>query len=275
MKKIPLLLMAVLVLGSCATNASMVHTNANMVHIEGGIFTMGSPNDEEDRDSDEVQHSVTVSSFYISKFEVTQKEWQETMENNPSNFKGDNLPVEMVTWFDVIEYCIKRSQNEGLTPAYVMSGRTPENGYPITSANVTWNQEANGYRLPTEAEWEYAARAGTETPYSSGNDVDNSGWYNSNSEDSTHQVGTKQANRWGLYDMHGNVYEWCWDWYEDYIAEAQVDPTGAPSGSYRVVRGGCWDRYAQHLRSAARFYRIPSRKVYVIGFRLVTSKVLK
>ncbi|GBU28681.1 hypothetical protein R84B8_02241 [Treponema sp. R8-4-B8] len=133
---------------------------AGMVFIQGGTFTMGSPTNEPGRSSYEVQHQVTVSSFYMGKYEVTQKEYKEIMGTNPSNFKGDNLPVEQVSWYDAIEYCNKRSQKEGLTPAYT------RNGY-----NVTWNKNANGYRLPTEAEWEYACRAGTTTPFSTGNNV--------------------------------------------------------------------------------------------------------
>jgi formylglycine-generating enzyme required for sulfatase activity len=230
-----------------------------MVRIQGGAFMMGSPASEAGRWDDEgPQHRVTVGSFYMGKYEVTQKEWVEVMGTNPSRFKGDNLPVDSVSWYMVIEYCNKRSIKEGLTPAYTVSGTT-----------VTWNRNANGYRLPTEAEWEYACRAGTTTPYSSGSSVDAAGWSSGNSGGTTHPVGTKQANPWGLYDMHGNVWEWCWDWYGDYGTAAQTDPTGAASGTYRVFRGGCWVDDAQYLRSAYRYSDSPSIRSSYLDFRLV------
>jgi len=230
-----------------------------MVRINGGTFTMGSPANEEGRDSDEVQHQVTVGSFTMGKYEVTQREYQEVMGTNPSSFKGDNLPVEMVTWFDAVEYCNKRSQREGLTPAYTING-----------TNVTWNRNANGYRLPTEAEWEYACRAGTTTAYNTGASInDNTGWYSDNSGATTHPVGQKPANAWGLYDMHGNVWEWCWDWYDDYPSGAQTDPVGASSGSYRVLRGGCWFIPAQYARSAWRSGNLPNDRGDNLGFRVL------
>jgi formylglycine-generating enzyme required for sulfatase activity len=227
------------------------------VRINGGTFMMGSPASEVGRDSDEVQHQVTVSSFYMGKYEVTQKEYAALMGTNPSNFKGDNLPVEKVSWFNAVEYCNARSRKEGLTPAYTVSG-----------TNVTWNRSANGYRLPTEAEWEYACRAGTTTPYSSGSSVDAAGWYWNNSGRKTHPVGTKQANAWGLYDLHGNVWEWCWDWYGGYSSGSQTDPVGASSGTNRVVRGGSWDYDGQNLRSALRNNDTPSIRYNFLGFRL-------
>jgi len=133
---------------------------ANFVQIKGGTFTMGSPANEANREEDEVQYKVTVSSFKMSKYEITQKEYEKVMENNPSYFKGSNLPVEQVSWYDAITYCNKRSVRERLTPVYTINGE-----------DVTWNRNANGYRLPTEAEWEYACRAGTTTPFSTGNNI--------------------------------------------------------------------------------------------------------
>ena len=255
-------------------------TPTEMVRINGGTFTMGSPANEPDRNDNEVQHQVTVSSFYMGKYEVTQKEYQEVMGTNPSNSKGDNLPVTNVSWFDVVEYCNKRSQKEGLTPAYTISGRIPATGYPITSATVTWNRNANGYRLPTEAEWEYACRAGTTTPFSTGNNITTSqanyngnNPYNNNAKgtyrESTTPVGSFAPNAWGLYDMHGNVIEWCWDWYGDYTNMAQTDPTGASSGSGRVRRGGGWGSSAAGVRSADRSGITPSYRSIDRGFRLV------
>jgi formylglycine-generating enzyme required for sulfatase activity len=230
----------------------------DMVRIQGGTFMMGSPSSEVGHDDDEVQHQVTVSSFYMGKYEVTQKEYQALMGTNPSNFKGDNLPVESVTWYDAVNYCNARSRSEGLAPAYTVSG-----------IDVTWNRSANGYRLPTEAEWEYACRAGTTTPYSSGSSVDVAGWYISNSGNTNHPVGAKQANGWGLYDMHGNVYEWCWDWYGYYPGGAQNNPGGAVSGASRVNRGGSWISYGRYLRSAFRIDYGPGIRYSDLGFRLV------
>jgi formylglycine-generating enzyme required for sulfatase activity len=232
---------------------------ADMVRVEGGTFQMGST----DGDSDEKPvHSVTVKSFYMGKYEVTQKEWVEIMGTNPSYFKGDNLPVETVTWHEVIEYCNKRSLKEGLTPAYRGSGDS-----------ITCNFSASGYRLPTEAEWEYAAKGGDKDyltlTYAGSNNVDAVGWYTDNSGGRTHPVGTKQPNSLGLYDMSGNVWEWCWDWKGDYPASARTDPTGPASGSYRVLRGGSWYNYARNLRSAFRNFDTPSYRHGDYGFRLV------
>jgi formylglycine-generating enzyme required for sulfatase activity len=243
---------------------------ADMVWIAAGTFMMGSPSSEADRTIDETQHSVTISNgFYMGKYEVTQAEYQAVMGNNPSYFKGDNLPVEQVSWYDAVEYCNKRSVREGLTPAYTVSGTT-----------VTWNQSANGYRLPTEAEWEYACRAGTTTPFNTGNNItteqanyDGNYPYNGNAKgtcrERTTAAGSFAANRWGLYDMHGNVWEWCWDWYDDYKSGAQTDPLGAASGADRVVRGGSWGIVAQYLCSAVRYGDTPSFRSYGLGFRLV------
>ncbi|AEF84429.1 serine/threonine kinase [Treponema primitia ZAS-2] len=234
------------------------------VRINGGTFMMGSPSSDADRDSDEVQHQVTVSSFYMAQYEVTQQEYEEVMGTNPSTLKGRRLPVESVSWFDAVEYCNKRSQREGLTLAYTINGSGD-------SRTVTWNRNANGYRLPTEAEWEYACRAGTTTPYSSGSSIDNTAWYSSNSERKPHPIGEKGANPWGLYDMHGNVWEWCWDWYGTYPSGSQTDPAGASSGSYRVRRGGGWSIVAQFVRSAFRRSNVPSFRYRTLGFRLVRS----
>jgi formylglycine-generating enzyme required for sulfatase activity len=232
---------------------------SDMVLIQGGTFRMGSPESEANRRGNEFRHQVTVSSFYMGKYEVTQIEYAALMGKYPSASEGDNLPVEQVTWYDAVNYCNARSQKEGLTPAYTVSGN-----------NVTWNRNANGYRLPTEAEWEYACRAGTTTPYSSGSSVDSVGWYTNNSGRKTHPVGTKEANAWGLYDMHGNVWEWCWDWYGDYIREVQTDPLGASLGSDRVLRGGGWRTTdGQYVRSAYRGRCSPSDSDSDQGFRLL------
>jgi len=246
-----------------------------LVHIQGGTFTMGSPASQIARNYDEIQHQVTVSSFYMGKFEVRQREYIEIMGTNPSSFTGDlNRPVELVSWFDAVEYCNRLSQREGLTPAYMISGS--EN-----NRTVTWNRSANGYRLPTEAEWEYACRAGTATPFNTGNNITTSqanynGYpYNNNAigEDRqrTTPAGSFPPNAWGLYDMHGNVSEWCWDWYGDYASEAQNNPTGSAYGSYRVLRGGNWFSAAQSLRSASRGSNFPDYVFYTSGFRIARN----
>jgi formylglycine-generating enzyme required for sulfatase activity len=237
----------------------------SFVYINGGTFTMGSPSSEQGRYEDEDQRQVTVSSFYMEKYEVTQKEYQEMMGTNPSNFEGDNLPVEMVSWYDAVEYCNARSRRDGLTPAYTISGSG-------NNRTVTWNRDANGYRLPTEAEWEYACRAGTTTAFNTGARVsNNTGWFVDNSGNTTRPVGRKPPNAWGLYDMHGNVYEWCWDWYGDYPNEEQIDPAGASSGSNRVLRGGSWSGSGQGARSAGRLYIPPSVRRNYLGFRLARN----
>jgi formylglycine-generating enzyme required for sulfatase activity len=249
----------------CGYSDSSVPSDMALVH--GGTFTMGSPASEAGRAGDEAQHQVTVSSFYIGRYEVTQKEWVAVMGSNPSYFKGDDLPVESVSWYEAVAYCNARSVKEGLTPAYTVVNT-------LIGATVTWNRSASGYRLPTEAEWEYAARGGSGVGYliyAGSNNVDGVGWYWDNSGSKTHPVGTKAANGLGIYDMTGNVWEWCWDWYGTYPTSPQTDPIGAPSGAGRVARGGSWHFYGQNLRSAYRNTITPSSRYDVLGFRLVRS----
>ena len=205
------------------------------VKIPSGSFMMGSENGES---NEKPVHKVTISTdFYMGKYEVTQSQWQSVMGNNPSNFIGDNLPVGNVSWDDAQEFIKKlNAKGEGT------------------------------YRLPTEAEWEYAARSGTTGDYA-GN-LDAMAWYNKNSGNETHEVGTKQANAWGLYDMHGNVWEWVQD-YESYQSGSVTDPTGASSGSGRVLRGGGWNGGAVHVRSVNRDAYSPSTRLIFLGFRLV------
>ncbi|MDR3335178.1 MAG: formylglycine-generating enzyme family protein [Treponema sp.] len=234
---------------------------SDMVRINGGTFMMGSPASEAGRGNSEVPHRVTVSGFYLGKYEVTQREYAALLGMNPSNFKGDNLPVENVSWYEAVEYCNGRSYTEGLTPAYTING-----------GNVTWNRNANGYRLPTEAEWEYACRAGTTTPFSTGNNI-TTDQANYGDRKETTAVGSFAANAWGLYDMHGNVSEWCWDWYGSYLSNAWTDPVGASSGTYRVLRGGGWGSSGQYLRSALRNYDTPSGRYSYLGFRLARSSL--
>jgi len=280
----------VLFLASLTAGLSFAQQNAapnGFVRIQGGTFTMGSPEDELERQDYEGQRQVTVSTFYMGKYEVTQKEYQEIMGSNPSVFKGDNLPVENVSWYDAVEYCNKRSQKEGLTPAYAINKNQKDlNNININDNvkwTVMWNRSANGYRLPSEAEWEYACRAGTTTPFCTGDNITTSQAnyngrypYNNNDKGISYKkplpVGSFEPNAWGLYDMHGNIWEWCWDWYNvDFSNEAKTDPMGAFSGAGRVVRGGSWAAPAEYARSASRVPNYPNRRYNYLGFRLVRS----
>ncbi len=209
-------------------------------------------------------HQVTISkAFFMGKYEVTQAEWNAVMGTNLSCWKGDTLPMETVSWYDAVEYCNKRSMAEGLTPCY--------SGADFSVCDFS----ANGYRLPTEAEWEWAARGGGKGrlyyEYSGSDNVDEVAWYDGNSRGKTYSVGHKLPNSLGLYDMSGNVWEWCWDWFGSYSGDNQTDPTGPASGAYRVPRGGSWGDLAEYVRSASRGHGIPDVRYYNIGFRLVRS----
>ena len=248
---------------------------SDMILIEGGTFTMGSQSDEPERDADEVQHTVTVGSFYMAPTEVSQADYTAVMGENPSEEQGDDLPVESITWYDAIAYCNALSEAEGLTPCYTVSGTT-----------ITWDRSANGYRLPTEAEWEYACRADTETPFSFGdyvNDSDancyNAYGYNNDASGSwvngylehTVSINEYNANAYGLYNMHGNVAEWVWDWYGDYGTDEATDPIGPEKGNYKVARGGGWNDMPKHIRSAYRMAHPADVPLYSIGMRLVRN----
>lgn len=237
---------------------------AGMVYVEGGTFQMGSTTGE--YDNERPVHGVTVGSFYIGKYEVTQAEYQVVMGENPSCFKGDRRPVECVSWYSAVEYCNRRSRAEGLTPCYRGSGD-----------DITCDWSADGYRLPTEAEWEYAATAGgtadsTEL-YSGGSNIDDVAWYGGNSGSQTHDVGTKAPNALGIYDMSGNVWEWCWDWYDKgyYSRGSAQNPTGPASGSRRIERGGSLDFNAGYCRCAYRDSDLPGNGYGDMGFRVVRS----
>ena len=259
-----------------------MNTSDEFVRIKGGSFQMGSPENEAWRSADETQHSVTVSDFYMCKYELTQKEYAEVTGNNPSNFAGDDLPVENVSWLDAVAYCNARSEAEGLTPVYTVSGQ-----------NVSWDRSANGYRLPTEAEWEYACRAGTTTPFyiaesPSAEQANYYGHYPYGIEDNyfsqgnltvkpgeyrqtTLPVGSFEANPNGLYDMYGNVGEWVWDYYGAYPTDAQIDPAGPETGTLRVYRGGGWNDFAKNMRSAYRATLEQDKGSFNLGIRLVRN----
>ena len=251
-------------------------TPYNFVRINGGTFTMGSLTNETGRnDDEEPQHQVTIKSFYIGKYEVTQKEFREVMGTNPSNFKGDNLPVENVSWYDAIEYCNRRSELERLTPVYMIdktrSDPNNKHSYDNVRWMVTWNRNANGYRLPTEAEWEYACRAGTTTAYNIGNSLSTNLANYNNTLNKTTNVGSYVPNPWGLHDIHGNVWEWCWDWFGNYSGRALIDPMGVSSGYSRVMRGGSWFNTAHNARSAMRGEELPYNRRTDLGFRVVRA----
>jgi formylglycine-generating enzyme required for sulfatase activity len=215
-----------------------------------GSFTMGSPSAEDGRSDDEKQVKVTLTKgFWMAKTELTQAQWTAIMGNNPSNLNGDDLPVENVSWDDAQAF-IKKVNDSGVIPE----------GWKVA--------------LPTEAQWEYACRAG-ETGAYSGRTIDQVAWYDDNSGSKTHAVGTKKSNAWGLHDMHGNVWEWCEDWYCDELSGGS-DPSGPSSGVLRVSRGGSWDRNAASCRAAYRLGNGPGGRDYSLGFRpaLVPSDVL-
>jgi formylglycine-generating enzyme required for sulfatase activity len=238
------------VLASAAKQSPSPLPGMTFALIPAGAFTMGSPANEEGRDDDESpQHRVTLNSFYIMTTEVTQSQWQAVMGSNPSYFKGDNLPVEQVSWNDVQEFIKKLNQRD----------------------------PGKGYRLPSEAEWEYSCRAGTTTRFYTGNaeaDLARAGWYDGNSGSKTHAVGQKTPNAWDLYDMHGNVWEWCQDWYHDSYNGAPVDGRAweTPSETFRVLRGGSWGINVRICRSSFRFrYEPDNRNDYFFGFRVACS----
>ena len=216
----------------------------DMIAVEGGTFTMGATSEQgsDAYDDEKPAHQVTLSSYYIGKTEVTQELWQAVMGSNPSYFSDTNLPVEKVSWDDCQTFITKLNS--------------------LTGKN---------FRLPTEAEWEYAARGGNKSQaykYSGSNTLDDVAWYTDNSNSTTHPVGTKAPNELGIYDMSGNVWEWCSDWYGSYSSSAQTNPIGPNSGSLRVFRGGSWSNYARNCRVSNRNYGYPTFRGSNFGLRL-------
>jgi formylglycine-generating enzyme required for sulfatase activity len=233
-----------------------------LVLIPAGTFEMGSPDSDEDaEDNEKPRHTVQITrSFSLGVSEVTQEQYRAVTGASPSHFKGsDDLPVENVSWTDAIAFCNKLSKREGLKPYYQSDGGVPAGG--------------DGYRLPTEAEWEYACRAGSTTRFSFGDDAARLGeyaWYHGHSDARQHPVGQKRPNAFGLHDMHGNVWEWCWDGYAPkYYAESPADdPHGPSKAGDRVVRGGSWDSEARNCRSALRDGYAPESRYDSLGFRI-------
>ena len=254
---------------SAVHSIEVVAVPQGFVHVAGGTFQMGSTDSEAYSDESPV-HSVTVDSFYMAETEVTFDQYDAyctaTGISKPDDrgWGRGSRPAIYVSWYDAVKYCNWLSEQEGLTLAYEING-----------TSVSWNQSANGYRLPTEAEWEYAARGGAQSngyKYAGSNDVDEVGWYWDNSGSKTHPVKGKKANELGLYDMSGNVWEWCWDWYGStyYSSSPGANPTGPSSGSGRVGRGGSWNRNPEYLRVANRISLHPDYgSGSDLGFRLV------
>ena len=234
------------------------------VKINGGNFIMGSPLSEPDRLPDEAQRKVKLKSFYMGKFTVTQREYLEVMGVNPSSFTGGWFPVENVNWYDAIEYCNRLSKRHGFSLAYSITEDD-------TGRIVTWNEKANGFRLPTEEEWEYACRAGTTTAFNTGNTITVSQANIKNLIGKTSIVGKYAPNAWGLYDMHGNVWEWCWDLYKP--APGMEERNGpALTSANRVIRGGGFGSWEHAVRSARRDGDAwPDLKNYNLGFRIVRN----
>lgn len=230
-----------------------------------GRFEMGSATEEAGRYPDEDRHLVEITiPFALSTTEVTQGQYLGVMGENPSQHPGDaNRPVDNVSWLDTVNYCNKLSQLEGLPACYELQGE-----------QVQWRQglRCPGYRLPTEAEWEYAARADEKTLYAGSDNAEEVAWFNGNAGGTTHPVGQKLPNDWGLYDMSGNVWEWVWDPYEQHLGSLVAkDPIGSGSGSHRVLRGGSWDNVALHPRVAIRIEEVPAYRSLYQGFRLARS----
>jgi formylglycine-generating enzyme required for sulfatase activity len=237
-----------------------IHPLATMVWIEPGEFTMGSPADEVGRYLDKEEpltHVILTRGYWMGRYEVTQGEYQDVVGSNPSLFKGNlQRPVEDVTWFNAIDYCTK------LTAREREAGNLPEDFE---------------YRLPTESEWEYAARAGTTTRFSYGDDPDyeslgDYAWFQDNSGLRTHPVGQKLPNPWGIYDLHGNVFEWGSDWFGKLPGGSVTDYQGPESGTDRIIRGGYWDSVPAFCRSAMRVHFIPSVRISYLGFRVILAE---
>jgi len=232
-----------------------------MVRIAPGEFRMGSPAGEEGRNDDEKRHTVRITQgFSLGTTEVTQSLYEAVMGDNPSKFRTARYPVEQVSWHDAVKLCNRLSEQEGLEPVYRISGTT-----------VTWDRSADGYRLPTEAEWEYAARGGEAHVYSGSADIGDVGWYGINSGRRPREVGKKRANGWGLYDMTGNVWEWVWDKYGDYPSGSVTDPVGSSAGYRRIYRGGSWSIQPKFARVAHRAKDDAVFQDSDLGFRLART----
>ena len=268
---------ALVMFAGCATPGQVAERPAaigdGFIRVEGGTFQMGSPDGGVRFENELPMRSVTVSTFYMDRFPVTQGEWYDLVGYNPSYFQGDraaggtswrNLPVERVNWLEAAQFANAKSARAGLTPAYTIVG-----------TRITWNRQANGYRLPTEAEWEFAARGGNvcreNFTFSGSNTLAEVGWLRETSGGTTHPVGSLAPNALGLYDMTGNVYEWMWDFYGPYPSLTQTNPTGPAEGTTRVRRGGCRNCQEWYVTATFRNGFNPEARTGGIGLRLVRS----
>jgi len=231
------------------------------VFVEGGSFQMGDAWGGENPDGTPV-HSVTLSGFYMAVHEVSQSIYERVMGSNPSAVKAADLPVGSVTWHEAVEFCNRLSERNGYEKVYTVNG-----------TSVSMDRNAKGYRLPTESEWEYAARSKgrNDRQWSGTNkekEIEDYAWYYWD-DPAPHPIGTKKPNELGLYDMTGNLEEWCWDWYGPYTKSAKTNPTGPSSGTYRCGRGGAWNWDADYSRTVRRDGFTPAKNNPVLGFRVV------
>lgn len=257
-------LVAPLIFNACSDDDGDGPADATMVLVPAGNYQMGDDNANYEP-NERPARTVAINAFFISKTEVTQALYQSVIGANPSHNKGDRRPVENVTWFEALEFCNALSRRDGYTEVY-----------SDITGNLQADFSADGYRLPTEAEWEFACRGGTTTPYYTGSskaDLEKAGWYSGNANGTTHDVSDLEANTHGIHDMHGNVFEWCWDWFSAayYQQGENNNPRGPSGGEERVCRGGSYFVFEYGCRSSFRSMLTPQYKSRDIGIRLART----